>query len=212
MNTHFKYLLLLSGLTLMLSCKAQTPMLDKTTMQDTTAALPYESIPDYPESYTATNVTSRLIDGLGFRYRWATESLTVDDLNYKPDSTARTSLETMEHILGLSNSIVNAVLQKPNVRPSTKEELTWEEMRLKTLTNFQQASQILLKSTDEDLKKYEIVFSRGDKSSAYPFWHQYNGFIADALWHVGQVVSFRRASGNPIDNRVSVFSGRVRER
>jgi len=195
----------------MLSCKAQTPMLN-TTMPDTTASLPYESIPEYPESYTATNVTARLIDGLGFRYRWATEDLREEDLNYSPDSTARTSLETMEHILGLSNSILNAVLQKPNVRPYPKLEYTWEEMRLKTLNNFKEASQKLLSSSDEDLEKFTIIFQRGDKTSEFPFWHQYNGFIGDALWHVGQVVSFRRASGNPIDGRANVFMGNVRER
>lgn len=38
-----------------------------------------------------------------------------------------------------------------------------------------------------------------------------NGPIADALWHVGQVVSFRRSSGNPFNSKVSVFSGKVRE-
>ena len=181
-------------------------------MPDTTAALPYETIPEYPESYTATNVTSRMIDGLGFRYRWATEDLREEDLAYKPDSTARTSLATMDHILGLSNSILNAVSKKPNVRPSEQEELSWEAMRLKTLNNFKTSSDILRASSDKDLEDYKIIFQRGDKSSEFPFWHQYNGFIADALWHVGQVVSFRRASGNPIDSRVNVFSGTVRER
>jgi hypothetical protein len=35
--------------------------------------------------------------------------------------------------------------------------------------------------------------------------------ISDALWHCGQVVSLRRASGNPFSSKVSVFTGKVRE-
>lgn len=51
----------------------------------------------------------------------------------------------------------------------------------------------------------------GGKRSEFPFWNMLNGPIADALWHVGQVVSFRRSSGNPFNSKVSVFSGKVRE-
>jgi len=81
-----------------------------------------------------------------------------------------------------------------------------------TLQNLKAASDILWNSTDEQLDDYKIIFQRGDKVSEFPFWHHLNGPIADALWHCGQIVSFRRASGNPIDNRVNVFMGKVRER
>ena len=37
------------------------------------------------------------------------------------------------------------------------------------------------------------------------------GPIADALWHVGQVVTFRRSSGNPFNSKASVFTGKVRQ-
>ena len=42
-------------------------------------------------------------------------------------------------------------------------------------------------------------------------WNQINGPIADALWHCGQVVSFRRASGNPYNSKASLFTGKLRE-
>ena len=32
----------------------------------------YYQIPEYPEKYTSENVTARMVDGLGFRYYWAT--------------------------------------------------------------------------------------------------------------------------------------------
>ena len=54
---------------------------------------------------------------------------------------------------------------------------------------------------------FKIIF--GDK--AYPFWNAINGPIADALWHCGQIVSFRRSSGNPFPKGVSVFTGKVRK-
>lgn len=174
--------------------------------------LPYDTIPDYPEKYTACNVTARLVDGLGFRYYWATEGLREVDLVYRPDSTARSADETLDHLLGLSSTIVNCVKSTPNIRPVEKRALSFEEKRQETLINLKQASNILKNSTDGDLENFKIIFQRGDKVSEFPFWHQLNGMMADALWHCGQIVSMRRASGNPFDNRANVFMGKVRER
>ncbi|MEZ4850056.1 MAG: hypothetical protein R3B93_15850 [Bacteroidia bacterium] len=55
-----------------------------------------------------------MIDGLGFRYYWATEGLRQEDLNYAPSEGARTTLETMQHIYGLSSMVLNATLSQPN--------------------------------------------------------------------------------------------------
>lgn len=195
---------------LMASCHTTAQTLDET--KEEMMTLPYASIPDYPEDYTAGAVCARLVDGLGFRYYWATEGLTETDLAYKIDTASRTSLATLEHIHGLTKTIRNSIDKKPNVRPSEKRDLSWEELRAETLNNLKHTADVLRSSTVEDIKSYEIVFQRGDKSSSYPFWHQLNGPIADALWHTGQIVSFRRASGNPFNSRVSVFSGTVRER
>ena len=72
--------------------------------------LPYYEIPDAPNSYTATSVAARMIDGLGFRYYWATQGLRAEDLAYKPSESGRTSAETIDHIYGLSKVIVNATI------------------------------------------------------------------------------------------------------
>jgi hypothetical protein len=37
--------------------------------------LPFSSIPKAPVNYSASNSISRMIQGLGFRYHWATEGL-----------------------------------------------------------------------------------------------------------------------------------------
>src|ERR1700704_3523395 len=78
-------------------------------------ALPYYEIPSYPETYTAATVAARLIDGVGFRYYWATEGLRQEDLSHKPSKEARTSMETLAHIYGLSRVIVNSTRKVPNV-------------------------------------------------------------------------------------------------
>lgn len=208
MNLKF-IIILLWSISSISACASNKSGNNSTISMDT---LPYASIPQYPEAFTANGVTARLIDGLGFRFYWATEGLREEDLNYRPDSSARTCLETMIHLQGLSGTIVNAVEGKPNIRPLPEVDYDYEEMRTLTLNNLKRASNILKNAEDGFLDSRKIVFQRGDKSSEFPFWHQYNGMIADALWHCGQVVSFRRSSGNPIDSRVNVFMGKLRER
>jgi len=159
----------------------------------------YYEIPPAPKEYTATTVASRMVDGLGFRYYWATYGLTEKDLKFKPNSEARTSLETIDHILGLSQVIVNSTLKVGNGAKQPK--MTFEEKRTKTLANLQKASEILRKATSLD--DFKIVFGKTE----FPFWNQINGPISDALWHTGQVVSFRRSSGNPFPKGVSVLRG-----
>lgn len=166
--------------------------------------LPYYKIPEPPEVYKAGTTVSRMIDGLGFRYYWATKGLTKKDLNFQPSEEARTTEETIDHILELSQVILNSALGVPNGTPQPK--MTYEQKRKKTLENLEQASQIFLKVTD--LSKYTMVFGRGEKITTYPFWNQINGPISDAIWHVGQVVSFRRTSGNPFPKGVSVLQGK----
>ncbi|MFH6768275.1 hypothetical protein V8G56_05975 [Gaetbulibacter aquiaggeris] len=166
---------------------------------------PYYEISDYPETYTAGSVAARMLDGLGFRYYWATEGLNEDDLQYKPSAEARTNGETVEHILGLSKVIVNATLKKGNDGNNEVSEMTFAERRQQTLINIKTAADILRKS--DDISQYKLVFGERE----FPFWNNINGPIADALWHCGQVVLLRRASGNPYNSKASVFTGRVRE-
>ena len=169
--------------------------------------LPYYEIPDYPEEFTACTVAARMIDGLGFRYYWATEGLTEKDLAYKPSESGRSTDETLDHLYGLSNVIVKAA-QKQHIGPRDEIEMTYEEKRTKTLNNIKTAADILRNSTD--LSQFTLVFVRGDNKSEFPFWNNINGPIADAIWHCGQVVVLRRASGNPFNSKASVFSGKVR--
>lgn len=170
--------------------------------------VPYYEIPDYPEKYSDCTVAARMIDGLGFRYYWATEGLRAEDLEYKPSESGRSTSETIDHLLGLSNFIVKVAL-KEEIGPREDVELSFEEKRALTLNNFKQAADILRES--EDLSQFKIVINRGDSKSEFPFWNNINGPIADAIWHSGQIVVLRRASGNPFNSKASVFMGKVRD-
>ncbi len=167
-------------------------------------SLPYFELPAYPETFTGGAVASRMVDGLGFRFYWATDGLRPADLSYRPNADARTSLETIEHIYGLSQMILSALKMTANSSGSNTK-LTFAELRKAVLQNLKAASDKLRVSSDQDMKDFKISFN----GQEYPFWNQLNGPIADCLWHVGQVVSFRRSSGNPFSNKVEVFTGAV---
>ncbi|EAR02055.1 DinB family protein [Maribacter sp. HTCC2170] len=171
--------------------------------------LPYAVIPEVPESYTPGTVVSRMIDGLGFRYYWATEGLTQENMQYKPSEDGRTIEQTMDHVYGLSRTIVNSAKKEPTDFTAEREELSIEEKRKRTLENFKIASD-LFKAT-KDLSDHKIIFLRKNGQSEFPFWNHLNGPIEDAVWHAGQIVMMRRAAGNPFNSKVSLLAGKVRD-
>ncbi|MBC3847294.1 hypothetical protein H8K90_12930 [Winogradskyella echinorum] len=166
--------------------------------------LPYNEIPEYSEEFTAGTMAARMIDALGFRYYWASDSLTVKDLEYKANEEGRSTEATIKHIYDLSKIIVNSTLKEPNTSRG-KEELSYEAMRAKTLTNLKTAADILRES--DDISQFKIIFGEQE----IPFWNQVNGPIADAIWHCGQIVIYRRTTGNPINPKVNHFTGKVRK-
>jgi len=165
-------------------------------------SLPYASFPPAPDHYSAGTVASRLLDGLGFRYYWATEGLRPVDLAFRPNPEARTSQETLEHIYGLSTMIIAVFGENQNPPGQYK---TFAELRKATLENFRKASTLIAGYSDSDMEKLKISFN----GQNFPFWNMINGPISDCLWHTGQVVSFRRSSGNPFSNKVEVFLGKI---
>ncbi|WP_436516145.1 DinB family protein [Ekhidna sp. To15] len=166
----------------------------------------YYEIPDVPEKYSEGTVAARVVDGLGFRYYWATEGLRPADLAFRPSEEARTIEETIDHVVVLTQILLEAV----NERPFAGIELggmTYEEKRSLTLENIRKSSVKLKSSFAEDLERYDMIFSSG---SEFPFWNLLNGPIADAINHVGQIISIRRTNGNPYNQNISVLSGKVK--
>lgn len=170
--------------------------------------IPYATIPQQPTEFTATNVAARMIDGLGFRYYWATEGLQLQDMATQGTEEARTIEETYRHIRDLSNGILRSVSKEPVVNINYGEQ-SFSEIRKQTLENLYEAANILRKSTDADMKEMDVVFKRGESESRFPFWNLINGQIEDAVWHAGQIVTLRRMAGNPINPKVNVFMGKL---
>lgn len=189
-----KSLLTLALLSLAIQLNAQTLSSD----------MPYRNIPIHPEVYSEGAIAARMIDGLGFRFYWATEGLTEADLNYKPSDGSRTTIETIQHIYDLTILIRNTALQEISVPPSNTEELDYVMLRQLTLQHLKTTADILRTSTD--LSKYPIKFT----NSEMPFWFLINGPISDAIWHCGQIASFRRTTGNPLSSDISFFTGTVK--
>lgn len=166
----------------------------------------YYEIPAYSDQYTAGTVAARMIDGLGFRYYWGTAALNDSDLDFRPSEGARNVMETIDHICALAG-IIEATVNQSTYSGVSLEGMTFAEKRAMTLQSLEQASKKLKEMSESDLQAATISFSSG---AEFPFWNLINGPIADAINHVGQIITFRRTNGNPINPNISVLQGKVK--
>ncbi|CAI8268211.1 MAG: Uncharacterised protein [Polaribacter sp. SA4-10] len=167
--------------------------------------LPFHEIPATAETYTPQNVLARMVDGLGFRYYWSTEGLQSEDLSYQPKGAGRTCQETIIHLYDLSTVLIR--LTKTDF-PQKKEKspMNFTAMRTQTLLNLQALSNRI--KISKDVSEFDTT---KDGKVTIPLYNLINGPIADAIWHTGQVASFRRSSGNPINSKINQFTGTVSE-
>lgn len=170
--------------------------------------LPFETIGNYPDSYTPETVLIRLIAGLGYRYHWATKSLRPQDLAYRPSPEAQSARQILEHLYGLAETIKNGSLNQPSQRPQDFSTMSDGALRKGTLIFLKQAVTALGKLEPHTIGTHQVIFQRPNSAVEFPYWHMINGPISDALYHTGQLVSFRRTTGNPIATGVNVFMGK----
>jgi len=166
--------------------------------------LPFRELEDIEGNYTAGSVASRMVEGLGFRFYWATDGLTEKEIAIKFQEDIRSISETVDHIHEMSILIVNSVFDEKN---AVSESLTFTDKRREVLLNLKRTADKLKNSTDEEIEGYSIKFNG---RSVFPFYNLINGPIADAIWHCGQIVSLRRMAGNPFNSDVSVLRGKVK--
>ena len=172
----------------------------------------FKDISKYPTEINNGNIISRMLNGLGYRYYWATAKLKENDLIYRPSKDAYSTKETMVHIFTLSKTVYNTTLSKINERPDIDIPGDYESIRNETLQFLEKASKNFSNLNGEELDEMKIKFNRGGTIKSFPIWNLLNGPIADAIYHTGQIVSFRRTTGNPIDSSVNVFMGSYRQK
>ncbi len=153
----------------------------------------FHRIPPYPDAVSGTTTLVRLLDGLGFRFRWSTEGLSDEDYGFRPAPDCMSIEELVSHVWGLVNWVCLSMGLDGFKRG---DDIAITRGRVLEMTQALRGA--LISMTDEDLKGITI---RGS-----PFWHIINGPISDALTHVGQINSFRRLAGNPTP-KANVFTG-----
>ena len=168
----------------------------------------YSLIPDYPQEYSVGTVLGRMVDGIGFRYHWATEGLNKVDLEYRPCTTGRSIYDTLLHVYNLAEMMSTTVTGQRYELPEPSNGLQFDKLREETLRVIAYISDRFKEASDDKISEMSIKFKMGEQDLDFPTWNVVNGPISDLLYHIGQVVSHRRASGNPIDSKVNLLIGR----
>ena len=167
----------------------------------------YSQIPDYPQQYSAGAVLGRMVDGIGFRYRWATEGLSENDLSYKPCDSSRSISETLHHVHNLLEMVHTTITDQRYNLPEANKGYQFQELRQETLNMIAQISDQFKSASDDTIDEMSIKFKMGEQDLDFPMWNVINGPVSDILHHIGQIVGYRRASGNPIAEGVNPFIG-----
>lgn len=158
---------------------------------------PYTRLGGYPSRTTAGTVLSRLIAGLGFRLRWATEGLREGDYAYRPSAEAQSIGEVLEHVdkmVGWSHAQLTRALDgvaEPEQLPGGSAPAERRECCLRNLAALEQALAAM------DASDLEGVSVQHPRRGERVFWVLVNGPISDCLTHVGQISAWRRQAGNP---------------
>lgn len=170
----------------------------------------FAHISDYPQDYSASNMLARMIEGVGFRYYWATEGLTTQDLAQRPCDSGRSISETLQHIHSILEMAGTAIADTRYVLPESNKDMPLDAQRQATLALIAQLRDHFAAASDASLAEAAIKFKMGDQDLNFPAWHLANGPFADVIYHTGQLVSLRRAAGNPMPT-VNHFMGQGAE-
>ena len=156
------------------------------------------------ENYSEIAIISRFLHAVGFRYYWSTEGLRENDLIYKPSDTGISTRATLEHIYVLAIIINSGIKDIEVKRSESYPELSFEKLRENTLKLTKESIDIVSKYEEDDFQNSKIRFGK----NRFDFYNLFHGPISDSLYHIGQIVSFRRSSGNPLPRGVNHFLGK----
>jgi hypothetical protein len=152
----------------------------------------YHSIPEPPNAAGGGAVLRRMLDGIGFRYRWATEGIRGSDLPYKPAADCMSLGELLSHVLDLLSWVAENLGMEPRYELLKSEDP--KVLRNRTLALAETLAARFGAMGDAELGRVTIKSSRGD---TLPVWNVVNGPLSDSLTHIGQILSWRRLAGFP---------------
>ncbi len=163
--------------------------------------VPFHAIPDPPPAIGAGQILSRMADGIGFRFRWATEGLRDADMGFRPAKDCKTLGELLLHVMGLLSWVADTLAMEPRweLLKSTEPGV----VRGRVLDLATQLSSRFKAMSEADLRQVTIG---AKKEEAFPVWNIVNGPLSDSLTHIGQILSWRRMAGNPA-LQADVFRG-----
>lgn len=167
------------------------------------ATFDFRSLPPGPDAVSGAVVLARMVEGLGFRFFWATEGLRDEDLGFRPAPGTWCIHELARHVLGLATWVAMATGALPEAPAPTGTQTPFAEVRERVMETLSQLRARLAALSDGEIAGIRI----GLRGETHPWPHLVNGPLADALTHVGQINLLRRASGNPVP-RANVFLGR----
>lgn len=150
--------------------------------QDNLTKLPYNKRPKYPKKITAGIVMAKMVDELGYKYYWATDSLLNDELRYTFHSGNLPRL-LLKGVSQMSENIINSTSENKMKSELKLEEMSFEDLRKNTLFNLKEASSILIKNSD---------------TSFFLNWNLFMKSIAFSDTYCDQIILFRENIGNPI--------------
>lgn len=178
--------------------------------------LPYTDIPEPPPPMSAGGVLARMIDGLGFRFRWATEGLTNEQFEFRAGEGISSIRETLGHILFLAERVnrtlggampegallITKVDGSSETAPPPADP---QELRRLILGHLRSARERAAVLSTEALGAIPMEIMPG---RVFPIWNMINGPLSDALTHVGQINTWRRMAGSPTP-KANVLLGRA---
>lgn len=157
------------------------------------------------EPYLPGSLLSILVDGLAYRYYWATQAIRRSDMNFKATADARSIEELMAHILDLSEGVRNTIQGQVIQGQLQREKQSYTQVRNRTFENLKLISQFLLGKQNTELSSVNLALDLGDRMEVYGLEAILVGPLTDMGYHIGQIVYLRRCAGNPIARGVNPF-------
>lgn len=158
-------------------------------------------IPKDPTEFNGSHVLQRMVDAILIRYTIATKDISDIAINYRATPESMSMLELQKHILLL----ILWVSKSLDLEIESKDKAeTFQDFEVQIKERIANLSQHIVTLSDEQLSKKTIFLKRAD--THYSIWYMIHGPLADAIHHIGQIITWRRICGNPI-GKISPFTG-----